>query len=83
MRQEIVAKVVMSLDDPTKLLVIVRKTIFSEKGTVEKKFGLTDNGDWVEVPEATVYPPECFLSIVFNRVCGEMYDKLATLSVKQ
>lgn len=76
---EVVAKVLMDIEDPTKLLVVVRRTILKEDGTVDKKFGLSAGGSWVEVPEATVYPPECFLPITFNRASSEIFDKLATL----
>jgi len=82
MRQEVVARVVMEIEDPTKLLVVVRKTIIKDNETVDKKFGLSLNGDWVEVPEATVYPPECFLPVSYQRVAVEIFDKLATLAVK-
>jgi len=78
--QDVVARVLMDMEDPTKLLVVVRKTILKEDGNVDKKFGLTDRGDWVEVPEARVYPPECFLPIAFNRASSEVFDKLATLA---
>lgn len=43
--------------------VIVRKTLFGEDGKVDKKYGLSETGDWIEVPEYEMYPEECLLPV--------------------
>jgi hypothetical protein len=43
---------------------IVRKLIFDEDELGRKnfnKFGLTRDGEWLEIEEGQSYPPECFL----------------------
>ena len=58
--QKIVARVRLESDSPQ---VIVRKAVFKDDGTVDKKYGLARDGDWVEVPEATDYPDKCYLPV--------------------
>lgn len=67
--QKIVAKVRMEPDNP---LVIVRKVDFKEDGRVDKKYGLNRNGDWIEVPEATDFPEECFLPVALYPPCSSI-----------
>jgi len=59
-KQEIVARVKL---DPGNPQVIVRETVFGEDGRVDKKYGLSREGDWIEVPEAAMYPEECYLPV--------------------
>lgn len=48
---------------------IVRKTTFQDNGNVAAKYGLSTTGEWVLVPEATIYPDECILLItVYDEV---------------
>jgi len=68
MKQEIVARVHF---DPTGLQIVVRKAVFKNDGKIDKKYGLSKKGDWIEVPEATMYPDECYLPIAL----WDSYDK--------
>ena len=56
----IVVKVDLNPLNPT---AIVRKVVFNKDGTVNKKYGLNKDGRWIEVPEATNYPDECYLPV--------------------
>jgi len=80
MKQEIVARLLVDVDDSTRYLVIVRKSVFREDGTIERKFCLTIDGDWVEVPEEQAYPPESFLPVSYTRASGEVFDQMAELA---
>lgn len=60
MRQEITAKVRFNPDNPQ---VLVRKALFKEDGKVDTKYFLSKEGDWIEVPEATPCPEECYLPV--------------------
>ena len=60
MDEKIVAKVKLEPNNPQ---VIVRKVTLREDGKVEKKEGLSKEGNWIEVPEATIYPDECYLPV--------------------
>ena len=55
---------------------IVRKMTFHGNRRVAGKYGLTRNGEWVLVPEATkmgvpTYPDGCILPVTF---CDEVED---------
>jgi len=60
MKQEIVARVKL---EPDRAQCIVRKAVFKEDGMIDKKYSLSREGDWIEVPEATKYPDECVLPV--------------------
>ncbi len=62
MKKEVVVRIKMDEESP---LCIVRKAILEEDGTVRAKYGLSREGDWVEVPEAAKYPDECYLPVAF------------------
>ena len=57
---EVVARVEVS---PKEFSIIIRKAEFREDGKVDRKYGLSKRGDWIEVPELTKYPDECYLPI--------------------
>lgn len=50
---------------------VVRKTTFQDDERVAAKYGLSTTGEWVLVPEATIYPDECVLPVTFY---GEVDD---------
>ena len=69
MKQEIVARVRLNGNNPLENpIVIVRKVTFREDGTVDKKYGFSQEGEWIEVPEATLYPEECYLPVAVYKV---------------
>ena len=61
-RREVQARVIK---DGKELQVFIRRVTFTPEGKVDFKEGLKADGNWVVVPEATDYPPECYLPIVF------------------
>ena len=63
MRESIVARVKWNAEDPFKPLILVRKAVFNDEGFLEKKYGLTGTGEWVEVPRDIKYPEECLLPV--------------------
>lgn len=50
--------------DPENPLAQVRKTVIGDDGKVDRRYGLSRDGEWIEVPEAAMYPEECYLPIV-------------------
>ena len=72
MEQEIVARIRLVADNPFENpIVIVRKVVFKEDGAIDKKYGLSRSGEWIEVPEAQLYPLECYLLVSVYKVNGE------------
>lgn len=59
---EIVARIHFDADN---LQLIVRKAVKSDEGFILSKYGLSTTGEWIEVPEATIYPDDCYLPIAF------------------
>jgi len=73
------AKVRIDPENIEEPLVIVRKTLIREDGIVEKKYGLSKYGIWIEVPKATMYPEECYLPVAIYRIGKEVNLEMPNL----
>lgn len=65
-KTKITAKVLSGIN-PSNVQVIIRKTIIDDNNKMIQKYGLTNEGSWVVVPELGEYPEECWLPVeVYN-----------------
>jgi len=53
----------VNFSEPEKSYIVLRKTVID--GLTEKRFGLAIDGNWIEVPQAEMFPEVCYLPIIF------------------
>ena len=76
MKIEIIAKVKINFEDPTKTDVLVRKVVRDDDDHIIGVCGLSKDGEWLSKEVGSSYPPDCHLPVI-------IYDNYSPMAISE